>query len=316
MKWYVKQLAEIANVSVKTLHHYDKIGLLTPSCREDNRYRLYSEDDLLRLQQITALKFLGFELNQIKTLLDNKRDLISQLELQQDLLKRKSDSLLQACDILQRVAEDFQRSQSIPWQSIIKSIEVYHMTQQIEEAWVKEIFNEEELKEYAEFEVAFKEKFKDKEKFHNEWFAIIKEINANLDIDPRSAKGIELGKRTMEWVNSVYGKKYAHLRTKKFEQGFGEGKGLEEHGLTPAIVDFMDKSVDAYWRERILSVLNAINKKPDDELIKQWWDLMDDLYGNEEARKYDLLEIIYQDDEATEQEKAWLKTHIEKLDNA
>jgi len=51
------------------LHHYDKIGLLKPSMRLSNGYRLYSETDLLKLQQIIALKFFGFELSQIKLLL-------------------------------------------------------------------------------------------------------------------------------------------------------------------------------------------------------------------------------------------------------
>ena len=43
----------------------------------------------------------------------------------------------------------------------------------------------------------------------------------------------------MLWVNQLYGKKYAHLRTKKFEKGFSEGKGLHETGLTPEIVSWV-----------------------------------------------------------------------------
>ena len=53
----------------KLWHHYDRIGLLKASYRLENGYRLYSESDLLRLQQIIALKFFGFELSTIKTLI-------------------------------------------------------------------------------------------------------------------------------------------------------------------------------------------------------------------------------------------------------
>ena len=67
--WYVKTLSKLTGVSVQTLHHYDHIGLLKPSVRLTNGYRLYSERDLLKLQQIIALKFFGFGLSQIKTLL-------------------------------------------------------------------------------------------------------------------------------------------------------------------------------------------------------------------------------------------------------
>ena len=61
--WYAKQLSDLANVSIRTLHYYDKIDLLKPSIRRPNGYRLYSETDLAKLQQIVALKFFGFELS-------------------------------------------------------------------------------------------------------------------------------------------------------------------------------------------------------------------------------------------------------------
>ena len=47
-QWYVKELSKLTKVSVRTLHHYDKIGLLTPSIRLENNYRVYSETDLLK----------------------------------------------------------------------------------------------------------------------------------------------------------------------------------------------------------------------------------------------------------------------------
>ena len=68
-QWYVKDLSKITKVSVQTLHHYDRIDLLKPSLRLSNGYRVYSEKDLLQLQQIIALKFFGFELKHIKVLL-------------------------------------------------------------------------------------------------------------------------------------------------------------------------------------------------------------------------------------------------------
>lgn len=57
-QWFVKDLSKLTGVSVQTLHHYDRIGLLKPSLRQSNGYRIYSEKDLLKLQQIIALKFL------------------------------------------------------------------------------------------------------------------------------------------------------------------------------------------------------------------------------------------------------------------
>ena len=66
----VKQVAEVAGVSVRTLHHYDEIGLLPPSRVGSNGYRYYDEATLLRLQQILFYREIGLELLQIKDILD------------------------------------------------------------------------------------------------------------------------------------------------------------------------------------------------------------------------------------------------------
>ena len=55
-QWFVKELSKLTHISVQTLHHYDRIDLLKPSVRLENNYRLYSEKDLFKLQQIIALK--------------------------------------------------------------------------------------------------------------------------------------------------------------------------------------------------------------------------------------------------------------------
>ena len=67
----VGAVATLAGVSVRTLHHYDAIGLLRPSERSGNGYRRYGTDDLERLQRILAYRELGFELAAIQALLDD-----------------------------------------------------------------------------------------------------------------------------------------------------------------------------------------------------------------------------------------------------
>lgn len=67
----VQQLADLAGVSVRTLHHYDQIGLLKPSGRTPAGYRLYRQPELLRLQQILFYKGLDVSLEAIRQILDN-----------------------------------------------------------------------------------------------------------------------------------------------------------------------------------------------------------------------------------------------------
>jgi len=67
----IGELARLAGVSVRTLRHYDQIGLLKPQSRDDNNYRQYDFEDLLRLQQILFFRELDVPLKKIKAILDD-----------------------------------------------------------------------------------------------------------------------------------------------------------------------------------------------------------------------------------------------------
>ena len=71
--YQVKEVAELSGLSIRALHHYDAIGLLTPSMRSAAGYRLYDDDDLLRLQQIVIGRELGLSLEDIRRSLDDPR---------------------------------------------------------------------------------------------------------------------------------------------------------------------------------------------------------------------------------------------------
>jgi DNA-binding transcriptional MerR regulator len=71
MDMKVKEVAELVGVSIRTLHHYDQIGLLSPKEITDSGYRLYSEENLETLQQILFFKELGFTLKEIKKIINS-----------------------------------------------------------------------------------------------------------------------------------------------------------------------------------------------------------------------------------------------------
>jgi MerR family transcriptional regulator, thiopeptide resistance regulator len=72
--WKVGELADAAGLTVRTLHHYDQIGLLCPSLRNAGGYRLYTSEDARRLYQIVALRGLGLQLGQIRDYLSTDVD--------------------------------------------------------------------------------------------------------------------------------------------------------------------------------------------------------------------------------------------------
>ncbi|MBS0185607.1 MAG: MerR family transcriptional regulator [Proteobacteria bacterium] len=305
-KWYVKDLSKLTGVSVQTLHHYDRINLLKPSLRLTNKYRLYSEKDLLRLQQIIALKFFGFNLSQIKILLTENVDINDHFSAQAKFLEEKAEALLEASKTLKALISECPSNKSIPWKTILKLIEVYQMTQKLEHSWVKDIFTPDELKQYATFQAELNPE--QEPIFKQKWSDLVSKIQDNLEIDPKSNVGIALGKECMCLINELYGKKYAHLRTKKFEKGFAEGKGLEEVGLTPETVSWLDKAMDAYWRDRIYGIFDKVGKVPSETISKLWDETLDDMYGDNPDPKKALCLVALEDKKISKDAKEWLKS--------
>jgi MerR family transcriptional regulator, thiopeptide resistance regulator len=101
-RWKVSEVASLAHVTVRTLHHYDEIGLLVPSDRSEAGYRLYSEADLERLHQILLYRELGFALEAIAQVLDEPSlDRATALRSQRKLLvekKRRTEAVIRAVD--------------------------------------------------------------------------------------------------------------------------------------------------------------------------------------------------------------------------
>ena len=90
----VKKISRLAGVSVRTLHLYDKLGLLKPSARTEARYRLYGDKELLRLQQILFYRELDFPLKDICTILDNPAfDIVQALEGHRKALLQKMERI-------------------------------------------------------------------------------------------------------------------------------------------------------------------------------------------------------------------------------
>lgn len=90
----IKEIAQLAGITVRTLHYYDQIGLLKPAVTEDNGYRLYDEQSLKELQQILFFRELDFPLKQIKQImLSDSYDERKTLSKHKQLLKLKMDRI-------------------------------------------------------------------------------------------------------------------------------------------------------------------------------------------------------------------------------
>ncbi|MGD9676903.1 MAG: MerR family transcriptional regulator [Vulcanibacillus sp.] len=200
MRYKVKEVADIVGISVRTLHHYDQIGLLKPESITNSGYRLYSDNDLERLQQILFLKELEFSLHKIKNILDspnfNRQDA---LKIQKILLIEKKERLTKVIGSIDKTLESIEGGLKM---SKKEMFEAFDMT--ILEEHQKEYANEVKQK-YGE-SVAYKESQNKTSKYaKDDWSRIMEDAGKIYDditnlmdkgpSDPQVQNAIELWRK-------------------------------------------------------------------------------------------------------------------------
>ena len=134
----VSEVARIAGVSVRALHHYDEIGLLVPRERSEAGYRVYDEDDLLRLQQILLGRELGLALEDIRRSLDDpsfdhRQALLAQ-KRQLQARARRADEMIRAVDTALAMLEDAQGG-SMDMQQLFDGFDPTQYQAEVQERW-------------------------------------------------------------------------------------------------------------------------------------------------------------------------------------
>ena len=109
MEYTVQQLAKLSGVSKRTLHYYDEIDLLKPKTIRSNGYRIYSSEEVTRLQQILFFKSFGLSLTEIQTIMaQNKAVIYQALQSQQFKLIQQKISLEQQIQALSQTLQEYQ----------------------------------------------------------------------------------------------------------------------------------------------------------------------------------------------------------------
>jgi DNA-binding transcriptional MerR regulator len=122
--WKVGELAKRTGMTVRTLHHYDEIGLLSPSRRTAAGHRLYGEDDVAKLQQVASLRSLGFPLEEIRELLSHKR--LSPLQIVRmhaDRMREQARTQQRLVERLDALAAGLSAAEAVSAEQLIATIE-------------------------------------------------------------------------------------------------------------------------------------------------------------------------------------------------
>lgn len=134
----ISEFAKRSGVTVKTLLHYDKIGLLQPSLKTQAGYRIYCDEDFINLQQIITLKFIGLSLEEIKQLINEKNQNIENIiSVQTRALEEKKKHIETVITALNKAEKQIQNNSFLEVQQLIDIIKITNM-----ETRAKQRFND------------------------------------------------------------------------------------------------------------------------------------------------------------------------------
>ncbi len=181
----VGELARRTGLTIRTLHHYDEIGLLQPLLHSEAGHRLYTASDVARLQQVISLRQLGFSLDEVRDCLS--RPSFSPLEVIRLHLARLREQIeLQGrlCERLEAIAAHLGTAEEVSADEFLQTIEVITM--------MEKLYTPEQIKQFPE--VAKQMGPEEIRAVEEAWTALLSEVRANRDLDPASPQARALAR--------------------------------------------------------------------------------------------------------------------------
>lgn len=232
----IGKLSKNTGVTVRTLDYYDEIGLLNPSSKTSGGHRLYNEDDVMRLERILALKYMGFSLEQIKDILvhstPNWQDSIQQ---QLELVRREQERLKMLEQALLNISYSIEFEGEVNWSIIFSTIQLFEQDPEDAFEQYKDYFSSEEMKKIMDMNAANMSEAEVKT-----WLKVINDIKNNIDLDPASAQARQLVEAWANQADNMFGND-EQLLGNMWEalQDFKEG--ITFYPMDQSVIDFIKR---------------------------------------------------------------------------
>ena len=244
-RYQAHEFAQRAGVTVRTLHHYDRLGLLKATRRTRAGYRLYSDPDLLRLEQIVVLKAIGLTLKETRDLLQRDRSALQDtLARQQRVLtgKRKQlDKAIRAIGAAKRALESDGEPDWMLFTRIIKEI-----TMQNDTDWTKQYYSDDAQAKVDARRHLWSPELQ--EKVTKQWNELFRDIEASLNEDPAGPTAQALLARWRQLVSAFTGgdpEIQKGLNRMYSDMPNWPQERRETFGIRPEIQDFITKALAA-----------------------------------------------------------------------
>ncbi|MFJ7661756.1 MerR family transcriptional regulator [Lysinibacillus sp. NPDC097162] len=228
-QWTTGEVSKQRNVSIRTLRYYDQVNLLTPSFKDENGRRYYSEKDLFRLEKIIILKSLSLPLDTIRDLLDKlsyKQILISHHNYLQEQLSQLQTSISNTTSLINMIDLE----ESLSWENVIELVE---NSQNIPKKWI-DYFQDDE----QSFLQEIIPNLSNNDKTTQQYIALLRRIEWCIEnnIKAETDEGFQIGSKLIALSNDTF-----QGDTELIEK-FWEVRKLpvEETGLYPISEDVLD----------------------------------------------------------------------------
>lgn len=199
--WKVGELARRTGLSVRTLHYYDEIGLLSPTHRTASAHRVYAAPDVVRLQQIVSLRQLGFALEEVRNFLDG-RDTSTQCVIQLHVARLQEQVRLQQqlCRRLETIAARLDVKADVSVDEFMKTIQEIEMLEKLPKYYTPEQrqFLEERRAAVGEDRI---------KRAESDWKQLIAQVRAEMDegTDPASKPVLLLARQWSDLIAEFTG---------------------------------------------------------------------------------------------------------------
>jgi len=249
MLYKVKEVADLVGVSVRTLHYYDKIGLLKPESVNSSGYRFYNKDDLERLQQILFFKELDFSLQEINDILNSPSfDREHALSAHRDMLLEKKMRLEKIIISVEKTIRSIKGEIEMDNKDMFNGFDITDIEKH------KEKYADEVKQKYGKTN-AYKESQRKTSKYtKNDWDIIIKSQNEiYIKLADLMDKGIE-----NEEVQKVVGEWRQHINNNFYTCSAEIFRGLAQmyiyderftnniDKIKPGLATFLSESMEVY----------------------------------------------------------------------
>lgn len=240
----IGKLSNNTGVTVRTLDYYDEIGLVKPSSKTSGGHRLYNEDNVMQLEQVLALKYMGFSLEEIKEILkDSPSTWRQSIQQQLEFVKQEQERLQTLERALLGVSQSIEVEGVVNWSIIFATIQLFQKGPKDILQQYKAHLNDEEMEKIMNMDAQLSEEDL------KEWMGVIVDIKNNLDIDPASEKAKELVERWANKADSMFGND-EELLGSMWEALQNLQDGIAFYPMDKEVIDFIKQTITINYRKQ------------------------------------------------------------------